>query len=106
MNDIQTYDQYFLSYSGTGLPLNLVSAIEPNDVHNRNTYFGANTDQSGRIYLIHKRVYGEIELSHQYSFHENGFLKSADIHNIEGEGIRLHFDNSGGIIGEEDISEE
>lgn len=106
MGSTTFYDQYYLSYSGAGLPLNLVSPIEPEDVHNRNTYFGAKLDESGRISLIHKRVYGEIELSHRYEYYPNGTLKLADIHNIEDEGIRLRFDENGGISGEEELPQD
>lgn len=106
MNDQKTYDKYFLSYSGAQLPLNLVSSIEPEDIQNRNTYFGADLDSDGRILLIHKRVYGDIELSHQYQYHDNGALKVAEIHNIEDEGIRLHFDREGSISAEVEILEE
>lgn len=106
MDDEKTYDRYYLSYSGAQLPLNLVSAIDPIDIHNRNTYFGANVDEDGRILLIHKRVYGDIELCHRYSYRENGTLKSADIHNIEDEGVRLHFDRDGNLSGQEEIGAE
>lgn len=98
MNPPLDYHRYFLSYSGARLPLNLVSPIEPEDVQNRNTFFGARLDESGRICLIHKRVYGDIELAHEYAYHADGALKSADIFSIDDEGVRLTFDSKGNIL--------
>ena len=101
MNKSKTYDKYFLSYSGASLPLKLVSQVEPGEIENRNTYFGADFDNNGRITVIQKSVYGEIELSHYYHYHANGNIKSADIHNIENEGVRLHFDETGKVTFQE-----
>lgn len=106
MTSTKDYDQYYLSYSGAGLPLNLVSPIEQQDIRNRNTFFGAMLDREGRISLIHKRVYGEIELSHCYEYYPDGQLKQAEIHNIEDEGIRLNFDPGGKITAQEEIPEQ
>ncbi|MFV8816601.1 DUF6156 family protein [Haliea sp. E17] len=103
MNDNTAYDQYFLSYSGARLPLNLVSQIAPEEVKNRNTYFGAMLDEQGRICLIHKRVYGEIELSHEYRFDANGVLESADIRNVDDERLVIIFDSDGNILDQREI---
>jgi hypothetical protein len=83
MNDPHNnqYDQYFLSYTGLKLPLQLVSPLRPEDVENRNTFFGVRRDDPGRIVVIHKRVYGAIELEHLYEYHPGGALARATITN-------------------------
>ena len=100
------YDQYFLSYSGISLPLNLVSPITLEELENRNTYFGANVDEQGRLVLIHKLVYGDVELSHRYGYDAGGKLEWAEIHGIDEDGRKLFFDDSGKIIAEEELEEE
>lgn len=97
------YDQFFLSYSGVALPLNLVSEITPDGVENRNTYFGACVDDAGRLTLIHKVVYGEVEMSHRYEYAPEGWLKRAEIINADDEGRRLLFDAEGKIVSQEDF---
>ena len=93
-----SYDHYYLSYSGTKLPLKLVSPIDPEEVKNRNTYFGACTDADGSVVLIHKLVYGEIELAHRYGYHEQGYLQWAEILGIDDEKYRLTFDAAGNVV--------
>lgn len=105
MTEPLEYDQYFLSYSGIDLPLNLVSPISKAELQNRNTYFGVNLDGQGRISLIHKRVYGDIELSHHYGYEKNGILQWATIHGSDGDGRKLYFDADGAIMAEEDCHE-
>ncbi|MGA9602472.1 MAG: DUF6156 family protein [Methylocystis sp.] len=83
--------KYFLSYSGRGLPLNLVSAIEPAGLENRNTYFRAEYDAQDRLILCEKIVYGEVELRHSYRYRENGDLAGAAIE-MDGETTELAFD--------------
>lgn len=86
-----SYDNYFLSYSGAKLPLNLVSPISQQEVMNRNTYFGVQVDDQGRNTLIHRIVYGEVDLEHRYGYDEQGNLKWAEILDDEGETQRLEF---------------
>lgn len=71
--------RYYLTYSGRGLPLNLVSAIEAEALGNRNTYFRASYDAQDRITLCEKIVYGEVELRHSYRYREDGGLAGATI---------------------------
>jgi len=85
------YDAYFLSYSGITLPFNLVGELSLTEVENRNTFFGARYNEQGQTILIHKVVYGEIELSHQYRYHPSGSLQSALIVNIDDEEQLLEF---------------
>jgi len=95
------YDQFFLSYSGVTLPLNLVSEVSAKGVENRNTYFGACRDDQGRITLIHKVVYGEVEMSHRYEYDADGWVRQAEIINADDEGQRLSFDAAGQIVDQE-----
>ncbi len=97
------YDQYYLSYSGAALPLNLVSPLGAEDIENRNTYFGVNLDDHGRIELIHKRVYGDVELAHRYGYGDDNQLLWAEIFSVDEEGRRLSFDTAGRLVGDEEI---
>ncbi len=85
------YDRYYLSYSGVSLPLKLVSPMQPNEIENRNTFFGAMLDGAGREAIIHKVVYGEVEMSHNYGFDDAGKLLWAEITNVDDETQRLEF---------------
>ena len=85
--------RYFISYSGIKLPLNLVNQLDSTD--NRNTYYRAQYDENERLLICEKVVYGEVELTHQYEYHANGQLKSAQITNEDDEQQTLNFDNEG-----------
>jgi len=100
------YDQFYLSYTGVTLPLKMVSPIEREATENRNTWFGVCVDEAGRITLIHKRVYGELELSHRYEYDDAGRLRLAEIINVDQEGTRLGFDETGQIVEEEEFDVE
>ena len=96
--EFPSYDRYFLSYTGIKLPLKLTSPLERSEIENRNTYFGANVDAQDRFVLIHKVVYGNVDLEHKYDYHANGVLSLAEIldANDGEEEIRiLKFDESG-----------
>lgn len=95
MSETTTYDGYFLSYSGVTLPLKLVRPLAAAEIENRNTFFGVRLDEDGREILIHKVVYGEIELEHRYGYHPDGALRWAEILDDEGEIQRLNFDAQG-----------
>lgn len=85
------YDAYFLSYSGISLPFKLVKELDPAEVENRNTYFGARYNNNGQTTVMHKVVYGEIELCHEYSYYPSGALRSALITNIDDEEKLMEF---------------
>lgn len=72
-------EHYFLTYSGAGLPLKLVSELDADAIRNRNTYFSACYDESGRIAVCRKIVYGEVEFEHRYVYDETGALMRAEI---------------------------
>lgn len=92
MKALEHYDRYYLSYSGIRLPLKLVSPLNTQEIDNRNTYFGAMVDASGRTRTIHKVVYGAVEMAHDYQFNEQGQLLRAEIMNEDGELQTFTFD--------------
>jgi hypothetical protein len=86
--------RFFLSYSGRGLPLNLVSPLSKEELENRNTYFRASYDDQGRLVVCEKVVYGEVELRHSYSYGSGGALVGAIIE-MDGEQTEISFDGEG-----------
>ena len=72
--------RYFLTYRGVRLPLKLAEELSAEDVRNRNTYFAARYDATGRLTEIDKCVYGETEMTHRYTWDEaSGQLAQAVI---------------------------
>ena len=77
--------RFFVTYSGVKLPFNFVSELQEHEVQNRNTYFCGYFDEQGRLIGFDKLAYGEVELMHRYSYHDNGKLSTAEIADIDGE---------------------
>ncbi len=71
--------RYFLTYSGVRMPLKLVEPLQPGELGNRNTYFRVTYDDAGRLATCEKVVYGEVELSHQYAYRDDGSLLHARV---------------------------
>jgi hypothetical protein len=71
--------RYFLATSGFKPPLKLVNEIEPEALANRNTYIRADYDEAGRLSRFEKIVYGDIELTHVYTYDATGALRRAEI---------------------------
>jgi hypothetical protein len=95
----QQYDcRYFVSYSGVKLPLKLVNEIQDSDRDNRNTFFCGFYDDQQRLMRCEKRVYGEIELLHIYSYDDNGVLRRVEISDMDGEINEMVFDEQGQSI--------
>jgi len=92
--------RFFLSYSGVKLPFNLVNAIEPEALSNRNTFIRAYFDAAGLLTGFDKVVYNEVELSHRYRYHGNGQLSHAEIVMLDEEPAALRFDESGAPVAE------
>ena len=75
-----TVTRYFLTYRSVRLPLQLAEELSAEDVRNRNTYFAARYDAAGRLSEIDKCVYGEVEMTHRYTWDEaSGQLAQAVI---------------------------
>lgn len=90
--------RFFVSYSGIKLPFNLVNAIAMEDLTNRNTFIRAYYDKNGLLTGFDKVVYGEVELSHRYNYHDNKILKRAEIVMLDEEPAVLCFDETGAPI--------
>lgn len=95
MNLDELISRYFISYSGVKLPLKLVNEIEEGCLDNRNTFFKGFYDAQERLVRCEKRVYGETELLHRYTYDGNGVLRQAEITDADGELTVLLFDSQG-----------
>lgn len=87
--------RHFVTFTGRGLPLRLVSPLDGAALANRNTYFRGRFDAAGRIAACQKIVYGELEFEHRYRYHPNGALMGVEIITADGETESLAFDESG-----------
>jgi len=86
--------RYFTTYSGVRLPLRLVNPIDEAELTHRNTFIRAYFDRSERLSGCDKVVYGRVELSHRYSYYDNGTLRQAVIASEDDE-TTLEFDEAG-----------
>ncbi len=77
--------RHFLSYTGTGLPLQLIEEIDGGGLRFRNTYFRAWYDAAGRPVRIEKLVYGEVEMRHDYRWAADGRLRGATVQQVDEE---------------------
>lgn len=98
MKETSQQCRFFVSYSGVRLPFNLVNAIEPDALSNRNTFIRAWFDEAGLLTGFDKVVYNEVELSHRYRYHGNGRLSHAEIVMLDEEPTALRFDESGAPV--------
>ncbi|BCK87033.1 hypothetical protein MIZ01_0803 [Sideroxyarcus emersonii] len=87
--------RFFVTYTGVKLPFKLVNELQAGEVENRNTYFRGYFDTQDRLSGFDKLAYGEIELAHRYTYHDNGKLSAAEITDIDGETTLLVFDTEG-----------
>jgi Family of unknown function (DUF6156) len=71
--------RYFLTYRGVKLPLQMAEELPADALRNRNTYFEVAYDAQGRMCRVEKRVYGEVELRHDYAYDAAGQLVQAVI---------------------------
>ncbi len=94
MNEVNQECRFFVSYSGVRLPFNLVNPIAPEMLSHRNTFIRAYFDRAGKLSGFDKVVYGEVELSHRYQYHDNGALKRAEIAMLDEEPAALDFDEA------------
>jgi hypothetical protein len=59
------------------LPLQLTGELQDADLANRNTWFTARYDDAGRMLRCEKRVYGSVEMLHEYRYDPTGRLCKA-----------------------------
>lgn len=95
LEEAQQECRFFVSYSGVKLPLNLVNAIAPDALSNRNTFIRAYFDKAGMLRGFDKVVYGEVELAHRYQYDGNGALRRAEITMLDEDAVVLSFDEAG-----------
>jgi hypothetical protein len=101
LEEAQQECRFFVSYSGVKLPFNLVNAIAPDALSNRNTFIRAYFDKAGILTGFDKVVYGEVELAHRYQYHGNGALRCAEITMLDEEAMVLSFDEAGVVKAKE-----
>ncbi len=94
-NENRGTSRFFVTYTGVRLPFRLVNELEAGEVENRNTFIRGYFDEQGRITGFDKLAYGDIELQHRYTYHDNGKLSTAEITDIDGETMMLVFDAQG-----------
>ncbi len=94
-NENRGTSRFFVTYTGVRLPFRLVNELEASEVENRNTFFRGYFDEQARITGFDKLAYGDIELQHRYTYHDNGKLSTAEITDIDGETTMLVFDAQG-----------
>ena len=104
MTDTGQDCRFFVSYTGVKLPLRLVTAIAPEQLSNRNTFIRGYFDAAGALTGFEKVVYGEIELTHRYSYHANGMLSRAEIVVLEEDPVTLNFDEAGAPVAGQDAA--
>jgi hypothetical protein len=95
VEEAQQECRFFVTYSGVKLPFNLVNAIDPDSLSNRNTFIRAYFDPAGALTGFDKIVYGEVELAHRYEYHGNGALRRAEITMLDEDTLVVHFDEAG-----------
>ncbi|MGO9674171.1 MAG: DUF6156 family protein [Methylocella sp.] len=83
--------QFFVSYSGVKLPLNLINPIAADALSNRNTFIRAYFDEAGVLTGFDKVVYGEVELAHRYQYDDAGVLRRAEIAMVDEDAVVLQF---------------
>ena len=83
--------RFFLSTSGVKLPLRMVNEIEPEALSNRNTYIRADYDGDGRLLRFDKLVYGDVELTHVYTYDAAGALRRVEIALLDEEPMVVDF---------------
>lgn len=84
--------RHYVTYSGVGLPLNLITPLEDDGLDLRITYFRGYYNQQEQLVAVEKVVYGEVEFEHRYQYHPDGRLKSAELREEDEEPRLMQFD--------------
>lgn len=77
--------EYYVTYSGVGLPLKLVSPIDENDLYLRNTYFRQYTNDQNQKIIIEKIVHGRVEMVHKYTYDQENRVIEVEITDTDEE---------------------
>lgn len=89
---------YYVTYTGVKMPFKLVEHIPEAQLNHRNTFIRAYFDAAGGLTGFDKMVYGEIELAHRYSYHDNGQLRRAEVTMVDEDPVVLCFDAQGAPV--------
>lgn len=71
--------RHYVSYTGVGLPLKLITPLDDETLDGRITYFAGYYDDKQQLRIVEKVVYGEIEFAHRYSYYDDGRIKAAEL---------------------------
>lgn len=71
--------RHFVSYSGVKLPLKLHTELDDDGLRHRITFFRGHYTADESLSRVEKVVYGEIEFTHDYQYHDNGQLSQATV---------------------------
>lgn len=89
---------YFVTYTGVKMPFKLVEPIPAAQLTHRNTFIRAYFDPAGVLTGFDKMVYGEVELAHRYTYHDNGRLQRAEVTMVDEDTVVLCFDAQGAPV--------
>lgn len=93
MSDTPELDcRHFASYTGVRLPLKLITPLDGDELERRITFFRGWFDASDRLVTIEKVVYGEIEFTHHYAYHDDGRIRRAELCQDDEEPRVMAFD--------------
>ena len=84
--------RHFASYTGVSMPLQLITPLDGKDLERRITYFRGYYDSDERLVTIEKVVYGEIEFTHHYVYHDDGRIRTAELCQEDEEPRLMTFD--------------
>lgn len=88
--------EYYASFAGFGLPLNLSQKIEKEMAETGTAaYYRAEFDSGKKLVRVAKIYRGDLLFEHRYLYYPNGKLMRAEIRSNDGE-FKVHeFDASG-----------
>ncbi len=84
--------RHYVSYTGVGLPLKLITPIEGEVLDGRISYFSGYFDDKEQLRIVEKVVYGEVEFEHHYSYYDDGRIKTAELIEPDEEPRVMAFD--------------
>lgn len=83
--------RHYVSYTGVGLPLKLITPLDAETLDGRITYFCGYYDQNEMLVAVEKVVYGEIEFEHHYTYYDDGRIKTAELREPDEEPRVMEF---------------
>ena len=83
--------RHYVSYTGVGLPLKLITPLDDATLDGRITYFRGYYDEGELLIAVEKVVYGEVEFEHRYRYDADGRIKSAELREPDEEPRVMEF---------------